>query len=132
MQQGDVCCCPLKMKNALFFILILMLACTKQAQPDVPLTGYWKMTDSYIGRGDGSISHQKVVDVIFRFTSTDSLYRLYGDVFHNTKLTGITDSSFVAEESALPYRYEITGDKMEIEHPCDEGCKWLFRKNASR
>ena len=114
----------------LFAMAFCFFACKKDSQnvPDAALNGHWQMTDSYIGNGDGSVTHQKVTDVIFRFTETDSLYRLYGDVLNNTILVNLTDSSYIAKESPLPYRYAITGNTMEVKHPCDEGCRWLFTK----
>lgn len=115
-------------------VLLVLMACNKQAEPmqDQPLQGDWVMTDSYIGRGDGTVDHQQIDRVYFTYTVTDSLYRLYDDVVTSTSLTGITDSTYIAEESSIPYRYDITGDRMELRHACDEGCRWLFKKTFDR
>lgn len=114
----------------LIALLASLLACNKKSDPvaDEPLQGEWRMTDEYIGVADGSVNHAKIDGITFRYTPTDSLYTLYYDLFLSSRLTDITDSTYFADDSNLPYHYKITGTVMELRHPCDEGCRWMFQK----
>lgn len=115
-----------------FFVIFLIVACNKEpapySGPNVDLQGWWEMTDSYTGNSGGTETHQSVKLVFYVYTETDSLHQINGDLATSTKLNGLTDSSYLGEDSQLPYTYFITGNKMELRHPCDEGCRWLFTK----
>jgi hypothetical protein len=113
-------------------LIFLELGCNKKSSSgslqDLPLQGRWEMTDLYVGNGGDTETHQNIKFVYYTYTDTDSLYQLYTDIFLSTKLTNLTDSTYLTDDSQLPFTYRITGNKMELKHPCDEGCRWLFTK----
>ena len=119
------------MKNVIVFLAIFCcLHCNKKSTDvaDVPLQGRWDLTDQYTGNPNGGETHESIDLVYYIYSGTDSLYVVYNDVTMAYRLLNVTDTSYQLDGNPNLFKYNITGNKMELKTPCNLGCRLLLSK----
>lgn len=112
-------------------VIVFFINCKKDQTPinNETLIGSWDLIDVYTSTNSDNPVHRNGSNLtIFRFTPTDSLYRIFHDIYVNTKLLDISDTTFLADDNPLSYRYSIRGDVLDIFHPQDNGTRYVFKK----
>lgn len=117
----------------LYFITFttILISCKKGDNGSTEIYGTWKLTETWNDPGDGSGKYIKVKGKP-RYIVIDTAGKLEGDAMPGMVGYKIQDTEriqILGPEYALTvYQYKLTGNTLELNPPCIEGCGLKFKR----
>ncbi|RNL52125.1 hypothetical protein [Pedobacter jejuensis] len=117
----------------LFLALLLttiILSCKKNTEGSNEIYGKWKLTETLFDIGNGQGKYTKVTGP-YKFIIFDKSGTVKGDVMPDITRFKLVDSvkiELISNNYIMPitHRYKVSGNKLEINPPCIEGCGLKF------
>lgn len=111
--------------------ITLLSSCKKEDKGSTEIYGTWKLTEVWDDPGNGSGKYTKVKGKP-RYIVIDTAGKLEGDAMPGIVGYKILDKERMEILSPVytltVYQYKLTGNNLELNPPCDEGCGLKFKR----